>query len=159
MLYFSQNQIFIKFMKIKENIILNIKIHFIIVSAIISTFILRIILPFLVLTDKDILEVKQQETKPMAINMKKQKLKNIKIKYIIFFVLNFLLLILFWYYLTCFYIKILKFILLKILLLVSLFLYFILLLLIYFLQLLECVQYILQIKNKSTFINSHKLFN
>ena len=34
--------------------------------------------------------------------MKKQKLKYIKIKYAIFFVLNFILLTLFWYYLTCF---------------------------------------------------------
>ena len=34
--------------------------------------------------------------------MKKEKLKYIKIKFIIFFVLNFILLVLFWYYLTCF---------------------------------------------------------
>ena len=38
----------------------------------------------------------------MAINMKNQKLKYIKIKYAIFFILNFILLGLFWYYLTCF---------------------------------------------------------
>ena len=54
------------------------------------------------MTDKDILEVKLQETKGLAINMKNQKLKCIKIKYIIFFILNFILLGLFWYYLTCF---------------------------------------------------------
>ena len=53
---------------------------FIISSAIISNFVMRIILHTLVLTDKDIL----------------------KIKYTIFFVLNFCLLIMFWYYLTCF---------------------------------------------------------
>ena len=74
----------------------------IIFSAIISTFILRLILQFLVLTDKDILIVKNQPTQPMAINMKEQKLKYIKIKFTIFFVLNFILLGLFWYYLTCF---------------------------------------------------------
>ena len=56
----------------------------------------------MVLTDKDIIGVKQQETKPLAFIMKKQKLKNIKIKYAIFFILNFILLSLFWYYLTCF---------------------------------------------------------
>ena len=78
------------------------QVSFILYSAIISTFILRIMLRTLVLTDKDVLEVKQQETKPLAIIMKKQKLKNIKIKYMIFFILNFLLLTLFWYYLTCF---------------------------------------------------------
>ena len=71
-------------------------------SAIISNFVLRIMLQTLVLTDKDILEVKIQETKPLAINMKNHKLKCIKIKYTIFFILNFILLGLFWYYLTCF---------------------------------------------------------
>ena len=40
---------------------------FIIVSAIISTFILRIMLKVLVLTDKDVLEVKQQLTRPLAL--------------------------------------------------------------------------------------------
>ena len=75
---------------------------YIIISAIISTIVLRIMLQALVLTDKDILEVKHQETRPLAFIMKKQKLKNIKIKYGIFFVLNFILLTLFWYYLTCF---------------------------------------------------------
>jgi len=34
--------------------------------------------------------------------MKKKKLKCIIIKYTIFFILNFILLALFWYYLTCF---------------------------------------------------------
>ena len=71
-------------------------------SSVISNFVLRIILQTLVLTDKDILEVKLQETKPLAINTKHQKLKCIKIKYTIFFILNFILLGLFWYYLTCF---------------------------------------------------------
>ena len=59
-------------------------------------------LQFLVLTDKDVLQVKLQATKPMAINMKNEKLKCIKIKFIIFFAINFILLGLFWYYLTSF---------------------------------------------------------
>ena len=59
-------------------------------------------LKFLVLTDKDVLEVKKQQTKLLANNMKKKKLKCMKIKFAIFFVLNFILLGLFWYYLTCF---------------------------------------------------------
>ena len=71
-------------------------------SAIISTLVLRLILRFLVLTDKDILEVKNQKTRKEAINMKKKALKCMKIKFTVFFVLNFILLILFWYYLTCF---------------------------------------------------------
>ena len=75
---------------------------FIIYSAIISTFILRLMLQILVLTDKDILKVKNQENKNDAINMKKDVLKYMKIKFGIFFILNFILLGLFWYYLTSF---------------------------------------------------------
>ena len=56
----------------------------------------------LVLTDKDILEVKKRTTKDLAIKMKIKKLKCMKIKFGIFFILNFILLGLFWYYLTCF---------------------------------------------------------
>ena len=78
------------------------QIPFIIYSAIISTVTLRLMLQILVLTDKDVLQVKLQTTKNMAINMKKQKLKCMKIKFAIFFVLNFILLGLFWYYLTSF---------------------------------------------------------
>ena len=74
----------------------------IIFSAIISTLVLRLMLKFLVLTDKDVLEVKKQQTKLLANSMKKKKLKCMKIKFAIFFVLNFILLGLFWYYLTCF---------------------------------------------------------
>ena len=59
-------------------------------------------LQFLVLTDKDILEVKQEPTKDLAIKMKKKKLKCMKIKFGLFFIINFILLGLFWYYLTCF---------------------------------------------------------
>ena len=78
------------------------QIPYIIYSAIISTATLRLMLQFLVLTDKDILQVKLQSTKNMAINMKKEKLKYMKIKFAIFFILNFILLALFWYYLTSF---------------------------------------------------------
>ena len=63
---------------------------------------MRLILQFLVLTDKDILEVKLQHTKNIAINMKKTKLKYMKIKFAIFFILNLILLGFFWYYLTSF---------------------------------------------------------
>ena len=78
------------------------QIPYIIFSAIISTVLLRLMLQFLVLTDKDILEVKLQETKNKAIIMKEKKLKSMKIKFATFFVLNFILLTLFWYYLTSF---------------------------------------------------------
>ena len=49
------------------------QISHILISAAISTFILRLILQTLVLTDKDILQVKLQLTKILAINMKKIK--------------------------------------------------------------------------------------
>ena len=78
------------------------QLPYIISSAIISTVALRLILQFLVLTDKDILQVKLQSTKAMAINIKKERLKCMKIRFAIFFILNFTLLILFWYYLTSF---------------------------------------------------------
>ena len=64
--------------------------------------ILRIILVTLVLTDKSILKVKHQTTHELALIMKKKILKCINIKFAIFFILNFVLLILFWFYLTCF---------------------------------------------------------
>ena len=74
----------------------------IIYSATISTTILRIMLQTLVLTDKDVLKVKNQTSKDLGIKMKKTVLKCMIIKFSIFFVLNFFLLGLFWYYLTCF---------------------------------------------------------
>ena len=74
----------------------------VLLSAVSSTIILRIMLETLVLTDKIILKVKYQKTRQEAVLMKKQVLKCINIKFILFFVLNFLLLILFWIYLTSF---------------------------------------------------------
>jgi len=71
-------------------------------SAIISTVTLRIILATLVLTDKSILEVKNQEMRILALKKKKSVLKCVIIKFIIFTVLNLILLVAFWYYLTCF---------------------------------------------------------
>ena len=78
------------------------QLPYIIYSTIISTIILRAMLQILVLTDKDVLQVKLQITKGKALNMKEEKLKYVKIKFSVFFILNFILLILFWYYLTCF---------------------------------------------------------
>ena len=66
-------------------------------SAIISTVVLRIILATLVLTEKSILEVKNQKTRLEAINKKKKVLKCVIIKFSIFFTLNLILLIAFWY--------------------------------------------------------------
>ena len=73
----------------------------ILISAVASIVILRIMLETLILTDRNVLEVKRQLTKNQAETMKLHLLKCINIKYTIFFVINFLLLILFWFYLTC----------------------------------------------------------
>jgi len=78
------------------------QLPYIIYSTIISNLILRLMLQFLVLTDKDVLKVKFQLNRIRAIQEKKNRLKCMKIKFTIFFILNFILLILFWYYLTCF---------------------------------------------------------
>ena len=80
----------------------NYQLPYIIYSAIVSNVFLRLMLQYLVLTDKDILQVKLQTTKGLAIKTKKQKLKCMKIKFAFFFIINFILLVLFWYYLTCF---------------------------------------------------------
>ena len=86
----------------KGNYNFNYQLPYIIYSAVASTGTLRLMLQFLVLTDKDILQIKLRATKNMAINMKKEKLKYMKIKFAIFFILNFILLGLFWYYSTSF---------------------------------------------------------
>ena len=99
-LFFTESNIH-KIYEDKGEYNLKYQISFILYSAIITTFIFRII-QSLVLTDKDVLEVKRRETKPLAIIRKKQNLKYIKIKHAIFFILNFINIPSFWYYLTCF---------------------------------------------------------
>ena len=78
------------------------QLPFIFYSAIISNVALRIILENLILIEKNVLLVKKQRNKNLAIEFKKKCLKCVIIKYIIFFVLCFILLFGFWYYLTCF---------------------------------------------------------
>ena len=81
---------------------LQYQLKFIFISAMLSTALLRIILATLVLTDKSIFEIKCQPNLINANILKEKTLKCMKIKYVIFFVLNIILLSLFWYYLTCF---------------------------------------------------------
>jgi len=70
-------------------------------STIIS-IVIKTILSFLSLTEKNIITIKSQKTLEMAnTEMKKQK-KCIYIKFIIFFIFNFIFLALFWYYISCF---------------------------------------------------------
>ena len=74
----------------------------ILISSLASITLLRIILEILVLTDRYLLQVKKQKTKEEAEKKKLAIIKCINIKFIVFFVVNFILLILFWFYLTCF---------------------------------------------------------
>ena len=81
----------------------NIKYQFpfIFISALLSIIILRLMLIGLILNDKNIFEIKCQPNIIKAKELKKKTLKNMNIKFIIFFVLNLVILILFWFYLTC----------------------------------------------------------
>ena len=84
----------------KYNIIF--QLPFITYSAIISTVILRIMLITLVLTEKSVIEIKNQKSKLSAENKKKKALKCVIIKFAIFFAINLILLVIFWFYLACF---------------------------------------------------------
>jgi hypothetical protein len=65
-------------------------------STLISNFI-RAILKYLSLSENNIIELKQN----LSNNIEKMK-KCLKVKFILFFMLNFMLLVLFWYYISCF---------------------------------------------------------
>ena len=76
-------------------------IKFILFSSIISTICLRIFL-LLIKTEKEIVKIKKEQNQNLINALKEKIIKCINIKYSIFFVLNLILLLLFWYYLTCF---------------------------------------------------------
>ena len=68
-------------------------------SLIISS-IINVIIKYLSLSEKDIIDLKNEK---MNIQTKKvETLKCLKIKFILFFIFNFLFLFFFWYYLSCF---------------------------------------------------------
>ena len=83
----------------KDNI--SFRIPQIIYSTIISTFIKSLLTTFS-LTEKNILEIKNQKTNKSIHDTSVKIFKIISRKIIIFFVVNFLFLIFFWYYLSCF---------------------------------------------------------
>ena len=70
-------------------------------STIISSVIKKIS-TILSLTEKNIIEVKNEETSEMAIKKMEKILKCLLIKFILFFIFIFLFLTLFWYYISCF---------------------------------------------------------
>ena len=77
------------------------QIPYILISAVLSTVAVRIMLVTLVLTDKNIYEIKCQPNLNKANELKTKTLKRMIIKFSIFFGLNLALLVIFWYYLSC----------------------------------------------------------
>jgi hypothetical protein len=73
----------------------------IIYSSFISTF-TNMILKILSLSESTILELKKIKNTKMMIETSKRIRKCLKIKFMIFFILNFLLLSFFWYFISCF---------------------------------------------------------
>ena len=71
-------------------------------SSNLSKYIIRIMVRNLALTNRNVIEVKNSLDRNCAMIAKEKQIKCIKIKLIIFFVLNFLLLGFFWYFLICF---------------------------------------------------------
>ena len=71
-------------------------------SAMITTVFIKLLVDFLVLTEKQVLRIKNEETEEKANDEKKRLLKITIIKLCIFFSINIILLIFFWFYLTCF---------------------------------------------------------
>ena len=71
-------------------------------SAMITTVFIKLLVDFLVLTEKQVLRIKNEETEEKANDKKKRLLKIIIIKLCMFFSINIILLIFFWFYLTCF---------------------------------------------------------
>ena len=71
-------------------------------SAVCSTVLIRLMTEFLLLTEKNVLKIKNQKTEEIANEEKNKFMKIMCIKFIIFFVINLSLLIFFWFYLTCF---------------------------------------------------------
>ena len=70
-------------------------------STIISV-VIKTILNILSLTEKDIIEIKNQKNLESANEEMKKKQKKLLIKFILFFSFSFLFLIFFWYYISCF---------------------------------------------------------
>ena len=71
-------------------------------STLFSSYLLKALITYLALNDKDVLEVKKQVDKNIAIYMREKKFKCARAKFIVFFGVNMLLLLFFWYYLICF---------------------------------------------------------
>ena len=73
----------------------------IIYSTLISGIIIFII-RYLALTEKNILQIKNEKNNENIYIITKIKIRKIKIKFVLFFILSFIFLCFFWYYISCF---------------------------------------------------------
>ena len=73
----------------------------IIYSAIISG-VINAIIKRLSLSSKDVIELKKEKNVDKIKVKEKEVLNKLRIKFILFFILSFILLVTFWYYITCF---------------------------------------------------------
>ena len=71
-------------------------------ASLVSTTFMKIIIYFLLLTEKNVLNIKKQKTEEKANEKKQKMIKIICIKIIIYFFINMIFLIFFWFYLICF---------------------------------------------------------
>ena len=73
-----------------------------IIGSVIISVLINAIIKKLALTSNDIIELKKEKNIDKIKYNKKKVLKKIRIKFILFFILAFILLVTFWYYITCF---------------------------------------------------------
>ena len=99
--WFLNDSIINKIYKHPKKYSLSISLPIIIFSVIIS-YVAGYFLKMLSFTENSIIEIKNQRTTQLSKNLKEKILKQIKIKIIIFYSLNFILLVFIWYYLSCF---------------------------------------------------------
>ena len=64
--------------------------------------VINMILKHLSLSEKSIIEIKQEKEFKIMLNFSKKVKNSLLIKFILFFILNFILLFFFWYFITCF---------------------------------------------------------
>ena len=98
---FINDSIINKIYKHQKKYSLSISLPIIIYSVIVS-YVAGYVLKVLTFTENSIIEIKNQRTTQLSKNLKEKILKQIKIKIIIFYSLNFILLVFIWYYLSCF---------------------------------------------------------
>ena len=99
--FFFTDKIIHQIVEDKGDYNFSFQIKFIIFSTIISSVFLRLFL-ILIKTEKEIVTIKYEKNIKLLNELKEKMIKRINIKYTIFFILNIILLSLFWYYLTCF---------------------------------------------------------